>query len=507
MGDGRKRRALTAIAALVGFAIAFRGLVGFLIEGGSESVDVEAALFAIGNSSPWLIALISIWFGFRRLPRFRASLKDPSRPGIGAAMLMSSVILAGWAHYVAAPTLLVPALSLSVLGSAAVIGGNEALRAARLPALFLWLAIPIPAVVLNPVMYDLQTSTADAAVGILRTVGLDARSAGDMIWFRGSFFQVIESCSGVRITLTLVMAAFVLAEALDRSQLKAACLVAISPVVGIITNQLRVVSIVLNPHAEIATVHSAQGLVMIVVGVVLLAGVDWLLERLITDASPPEKSETRPASAASTRRIAAVAATAFLIAAITTFVRPWGAPESKAAEVATLPGVWDGWVEQGRPRADRQFLGSVGYDNCMLRKYLREESRVEIMICVDRRLEGGNRMLSEKMRIPGPGWNILRQGRIELSPTGQRAETRTLTSWDAQRIAISWQVGVESLATEIVRGLLSLDRGPLHRPERSVAVLLSTEIESDDPVGAKASRRLAGFVEDFSEPLSRLGAL
>ena len=47
---------------------------------------------------------------------------------------------------------------------------------------------------------------------------------------------------------------------------------------GIVVNGFRVISIMLTPGADVSSDHSLQGLIMIVVGVMLMGGIDWIGE-------------------------------------------------------------------------------------------------------------------------------------------------------------------------------------------------------------------------------------
>ena len=70
---------------------------------------------------------------------------------------------------------------------------------------------------------------------------------------------------------------------------------AIAVVLGPFLNILRVLSIMLNPTAEIAQIHSAQGLVFVSLGVVAIAALDWLAEgRLWPERPPLVRSENDP---------------------------------------------------------------------------------------------------------------------------------------------------------------------------------------------------------------------
>ena len=58
-----------------------------------------------------------------RLPRLRATLRSSGPVLAATALLVTGLSLCVWSYYVRAPDLLFPALSLTLLGSAGLLGG------------------------------------------------------------------------------------------------------------------------------------------------------------------------------------------------------------------------------------------------------------------------------------------------------------------------------------------------------------------------------------------------
>ncbi|MEO2038414.1 MAG: archaeosortase/exosortase family protein, partial [Martelella sp.] len=67
--------------------------------------------------------------------------------------------------------LIVLSLILLLLGSASLVAGRDGLRATWAPALFLIFAFPIPATVVNSVIWPLQLQTASNASSFLGLIG------------------------------------------------------------------------------------------------------------------------------------------------------------------------------------------------------------------------------------------------------------------------------------------------------------------------------------------------
>jgi exosortase len=491
---------------VVGFVVAFRGLLEFEGRSTTPYRDADAIFFSPSGSSPYLIYLLTAFFLYRRRQRLRASFSQPSLPLVGGALLALGTLLCGWSHYTHALELLIPALSLVMLGSGALLGGREGVRALRMPAAFLLLAMPIPVVILNYVMHPLQMTTARVTGWILMGMGRDVTVVGELVRHGDHLFHVIESCSGVRTILSMVMASFVYIEIFPRPRRRAILLVASSPLVGLAVNQLRILSIIFNPFSDFAIVHDAQGVFMMAIGVLMLTGVDSLLGRLLPGPAYRSDPAPGPPQAPAFGRQLGLLLCSLVLAGFTLGVAPWVAPPEARKGIARLPGHWADWHERGRRAIDREFFGTVGFDRCVLRPYKKDDDVVNVLMCSDRRLVHGNRMLSPKLRLPGPGWGVERSGPVALGPDGPEAGYSLLRTGGQRQLVYFWQVEVASPAVEIVRGTLSLDRGPLHRPERALVVRIGTALGEHDSF-EDANERLLRFIDDFRAPLTELGAL
>jgi len=157
------------------------------------------------------------------------------------------------------------------------------------PAGFLILSIPPPAVLINQVIYPLQLPTATSTLWILDQWGFAVSQQSDLILTPTKLFQVIESCSGLRSMETLTMSALLYGELFYRHRAQVVILFLSVPAISFVANQVRVLSIILNPFSEIASVHTAQGIVVLVGGVLALALLDRILRWVL-----PEPANPRP---------------------------------------------------------------------------------------------------------------------------------------------------------------------------------------------------------------------
>jgi exosortase len=481
---------------------AYNGLIGWEPSGAADR-DVEGAeeiLFDPGGGSPILVYGVSAWLLWRRRHRLLASLAAPPARIAALVLLPAAAGVALWAHYVQRPGLLVLSLILLLPGAGALLGGRAGARACLLPALFLLFAAEIPPALLHQLMFPLQLATASLTHGLLGLLGISARLEADQILAGQQIFQVIESCSGLRLMQTLVMAAVVYAELLSRSRRHTWLLVLAAPLIGVAINALRVLTIVLNPYSDFAAVHLTQGLVMLVVGVFVLAGADWLLDRVLR---PPDPGPEPPAPAApSARRFATLGVLLAGLGAATLVLPAWTPPQPVHRTLSDIPLRFGPWRSESI-EVDRSFLGSVRFSERAWRRYRSGGGDVSVFVGIDTRLDPAVSFLSAKTELPGSGWRVVERGPAHLP--GLDAELLRVGSRFGEQLVLHWYEGVERPAAEAWRSLLALDRGPWRREGVARVVRIAT------PLGRGASRaeaearlrEFAPFVRDTLAALER----
>ncbi|MDP6978296.1 MAG: exosortase/archaeosortase family protein [Myxococcota bacterium] len=471
---------------------------------GTVSIDsAEAELFAPAGGSPILIYAVSALLFAGRRREIVAALGAPANYGVALPLLVAGLGLGRWADHVAAPELLVPALVCVGLAAAALLGGTRALRAVAVPTLFLIFAFPVPAAVVNLVVWPLQLSTAWSAHLTLGLMGFAAERFGDIVLLDDHSFMVIETCSGMRMIETLVMASALYATLFYRRPGQVVALLLLAPVIGYLVNLLRVLSIIFNPYAEWSTVHETQGVVMLVLGVLLIAGLDHLLARRdrarprpprAPAASPP----TDPGSA-NTRVIAL--STVLLAAGIANFAAaPASQPDAAKLRAFDIPTQIAGSKARGR-KLDRQFYGSVGISRWLHREYDFLGEPVAVQILADDRLDRRGSLVSAKNAIPGRGLIVVSH---DTAPLGDGSFVdRYLFAGRNKRILVyHWYEGVRGPLEETVRNTFALERGPTRRAGAALSVRLSTPVRERPDALEEANRRLVGFAEEMRRSLA-----
>lgn len=495
--DRQAPRDRLLIALLLLIAVAYRGLTA-LLSSGHPAEAFEGAdewFFSPQGGPPYVVLGVTAAILASRLPALARTSGNPPLP-TRAVLLAPAVLLGCWAHYVQAPDLLLTSLGMLLLGLAALLGGTPAWRLLLLPSVFLVFAIPLPAVFVNHVVLPLQLTSADINGALLNLFGGEAYVSGDRIWTRTRLFQVIEECSGLRSIQTLLMASVLYTHLFYRSRLQSGLLIASAPLVAFFTNQVRIMSIVLNPLSGFAAVHTVQGLVMLVGGVLLLRGLDAILSRFIPADEPQPLGLERQteASRASWRgRFALAGAMVALLAASSLWLPRWTPEASQAISLPQAPGPWQ---VRGEP-LDEEYLGSVRFSESTFRRYLRGDEMVRVFVGSSFHAERGAHALSPKTRIMNSGWVL--ESREKATVNGRVVDFLRLRLLRKERIAYRWYLGVDSLGAELFRAFFALDRGPFARPlGRGVVVVVSTDVVPElggEPAARARLDEVAAFAE------------
>lgn len=479
----------------------------------SSLAGVEDFFFSTAESSPNLLLFLAAWLIYQRRGRLAISMLAPPGPVVSAAGL-SLVALASllciWSHYIDMIRLMIPSMSLMLLGGSIFVGGRAGAASMLLPSLCLVLAFPHPAVALNAVIFPLQLTTAENTAWILQLGGLKVLQLGDLIFVAdGKIFQVIESCAGLRSTETLVMAAILYNEVLFRTGRRALLLVLISPAVGIVVNHLRVLSITLSPYSTLASVHTIQGIAMLVVGVLLLAAIDELFGKILPksyrpDWKPPRRPGPSDLPQPPVWRPATLLAL-FMVLGITTATLPiWSIDDKWPLPLSSIsPKLGGEWKTQSLP-LDEQFMGSVGFTEWMHRLYTKDQHKVEVFVGSDNRMEPRMSLISGKNTLPGPGFKLHNLETIRLGAEGFEVERRVLEDKRGPVVAYHWYVGVDGFGTELLRSSLALDRGPWRRPGRALTARVSTRMPRTLSEWDEHEAYLAQAAVELIEELERI---
>jgi exosortase len=489
---------VSAICAYLAFGV----LTNFDADPNLEQ-EFEGVFFTPSDTSPAVVLLLVSWLVYRRWNRLR-KLPLVAGPGwLWGGMFGLSGALLAWSIFVAASDLRVLSLMAAIQGLAALFGGRNAMRVLALPTLFLVFAIPMPAPMLNAMLVRAQFWTAEFTGLMLHLGGQTAFVAGDQILREGNTFAIIETCSGIRIIETLTMLTILMLDLFRRRALHWVLLLAFTPPVAFLFNGLRALTLILNPHSDIAEVHTAQGIAMLLGGLIMLYLIDGLLARLLPLSLPSQPAA--PASAAAAKldawrpRVAAAGLAG--LAAIAIWGPVWRAPE-KVPDLNMLANFDTVGERRFRDReVDRRFLGRIGIKAELYRRYRDGGEWVDVYIGVGNRSYRPTSALFTKAEFPGSGWNTQSSGSLRLEPGGHSAVWRLVVTGARRDLVISWHEAAGGLMAESLRSFLGLDQSPFRAAGDEIMLRMSAPVLGAAPEDrAHTQARLLQFYAE-SRPL------
>ena len=370
------------------------------------STQSEEFFFQANEAAGAPVLALACWLFYRR-SHYLDVLKGPGSPLAAGLVLAATVALFSWGVYTKATDLQLASVMGMLAGAALLLGGRAGLRAYWLPILFLAFALPISPVLISAAMYPVQLATAQYAGVILNAIGVASYVQGDQILRPENTFIVIETCSGLRTVVTLTMLTVLLIDLFERRGRHAVLLIVLAPIVAFLTNGIRVVTLVLNPHSDIASIHNLQGIGMLLVGLTGMYLLDGLIERIWkndTDQDTPPGLELvsgQDSKGSAARGLFVVSAVLLAMIALSELITPW--PHTRqvgeSAE-ALLVRALDDWPSEAI-KDDYQFRGSVRYLSWSRRTIEVEGETVEVFLGVADEQERRHTILTSRLAWPG----------------------------------------------------------------------------------------------------------
>jgi len=177
------------------------------------------------------------------------------------------------------------AFVLMVIGVFVGIYGKQAFKKAMFPLLFLFFIVPVPGVILYRCVRFLQQMTADAVDGVFALIGLTYLRTGMVFQLPDVAIEVAEQCSGIRSSLSLVVATTAAGYVfLETGWRRLIAVLAIIPIT-IFKNALRITALTLmasyvDPSwLTDSWLHSAGGKPFFFIALLIWLPILWLLWR------------------------------------------------------------------------------------------------------------------------------------------------------------------------------------------------------------------------------------
>ncbi len=173
-------------------------------------------------------------------------------------------------------------LLLVVAGLIVLFLGWNFFRALLFPWAFLFLMIPIPAIIFNLVTFPLQLLASKVASAVLPWMGVPVLREGNVILLPAMALEVAEACSGIRSLMSLATLAVIYGYLMEQNEIMRVLLAVASIPIAVAANSLRIVGTGLlvqywDPDKAQGFFHEFSGWLIFIVSLVML----YLLHRVV----------------------------------------------------------------------------------------------------------------------------------------------------------------------------------------------------------------------------------
>ena len=230
-----------------------------------------------------IIPVISAYIFYLKWPEIKQKNWQPSWWGL--------LIIAGglWLNILGelAADLYIPRLSfiMTLSGLLVLIGGWQLLKLLIFPVLLLILMIPLPELVTNKLTMPLKLISSQLATALLQLAGIPVFRQGNIIDMGVRQMQIVSACSGLRYILSLLALGIIFCYFYQRKPWKISILLLILLPATILANGFRVAAMGIYPALLEGFLHAFSGWLIFIFCFVILATVNYILDRL----SPPQE--------------------------------------------------------------------------------------------------------------------------------------------------------------------------------------------------------------------------
>jgi exosortase len=169
-------------------------------------------------------------------------------------------------------------------------GGWKFFRALLFPWAFLFLMIPIPAIIFNQITFPLQILASRLAAATLPIFGVPVLRQGNVMTLASQVLQVAEACSGIRSLMSLVTLAIIYGYLMERRLWIRYFLALAAVPVAVAANSFRIISTGLmvqywDPDKAEGYFHTSWGWIVFVISLLMLYTVHVLIRKIAVQQS------------------------------------------------------------------------------------------------------------------------------------------------------------------------------------------------------------------------------
>ena len=475
--------------------------------------DVDRWLFRPSPLPGPLLLAVAVWLLWRRRERLH-SLPDRHAPLLASALATLGTGLFVWALLTRTVGFF-PSLAANGLAFAALTRGWAGCRGSMLPALVLLLGARLPKPLEDEIVWHLQLWTADWAGWLLDISGRDFFQSGVILSNAEHSFHVIDTCSGMSGITILMLVSLIVRELFAGAGRRQWLLVALAPPLGFALNAIRVAYVAASPDPEalagLEGDHTIQGLAMLMAGTGVLYALGWAMAGK-TAAESPAPASHAPATAIGGMHWG-IAGCGLAVLAVLTLTVPGFSTADPASRLRKIdfPQQKSGWTSENTPSEPLftgVLLGAIHRRYQLAGAPHRPPQVVDLLIGYEEvRVTTSSRLLSSKLALPGPDWDILRHTRERLWLLKRDADLAVASQGPGGQHAViyAWRPRDRGLWRESWRALLALESSPFRRQGPRAAARLVAYAPHDGQVALdRAKQRLDRFILAFREELADL---
>lgn len=231
-------------------------------------------------SHGFFVPLFSVFVVWQERARLRRLAPKPSWFGLVIMVFGMCALIVGQMGaelFLARTSLLVELAGLIVL-----FYGWTFFRALLFPWAFLFLMVPMPAIIFNQITFPLQLLASRVSAAILPIFGVPILREGNIINLPSMALEVAEACSGIRSLMSLITLSIIYGYLLEK-RLWVRYLLAIASVpIAVAANSVRIIGTGLlvqywDPEKAEGYFHASWGWLIFVISLILLYGLHALI--------------------------------------------------------------------------------------------------------------------------------------------------------------------------------------------------------------------------------------
>ncbi len=446
-------------------------------------------------------SLFVLWHKRDQLRKIRVSPSWSGLPIIIFALLMLVFGELGVELFTSRSSFIIMLAGLIIL-----FRGWPLFRAVLFPWAFLFLMVPLPAIILQRFTFPLQILASKLATWSLQTIGTPALREGNQIYLPHITLEVAEACSGIRSLVSLFTLAIIygyLTE--DRNRVRVALACAAVPI-AVLANVFRIFGTGLvgqfwDPAKAQGFFHEFQGWVVFVVSLLLLFGLHrlinliWMPSPTVVPPTPPVADAPHTGAEAKPTSRARFAAVALLMLAVAVVQYAWGdeVPLPPRQSLSSLPMQFDKWSGTDIP-LDDETLTVLGHGEFLQRDYetnLDQEPDIELFAAYYPTQKFGDSIHAPLHCVVGAGYTPVQREVAQLNgPRGAFAVNRwvAVKGLDRSLILYWYQAHGREVASEYWEKVyLIYDSIHLHRSDGAL-IRLSTAMNEGESADAAQAR-------------------